>query len=108
MFNLYVLYGLPTNLCIICAKCFIQFLLFLQDSDLAEFLAETSQYISLLDIGYKSFVQALLQIDWMNRSSEVISTYKLFLQKLAYMQTLHTNIVINHLVELFKPGKFYI
>ncbi|KYN08076.1 PREDICTED: RNA polymerase I-specific transcription initiation factor RRN3 [Cyphomyrmex costatus] len=74
-----------------------------KDSNLAEFINETMQYISLLDNEHKLFVEALLQIDWTTRSSQVIFTYKLFLQNLACMQTFHTNIVINCLVELFKP-----
>ncbi|XP_018302784.1 RNA polymerase I-specific transcription initiation factor RRN3 [Mycetomoellerius zeteki] len=74
-----------------------------KDNNLAEFITEAMQYISLLDIERKLFVEALLQIDWTIRSSQVIFTYKLFLQNLACMQTFHTNIVINCLVELFKP-----
>ncbi|XP_011155853.1 RNA polymerase I-specific transcription initiation factor RRN3 [Solenopsis invicta] len=74
-----------------------------KDSDLAEFLTEARQCISLLDNKYESFVQALLQVDWTTRSSEVISIYKLFLQDLVCMQTVHINIVINRLAELFKP-----
>ncbi|KYN17466.1 RNA polymerase I-specific transcription initiation factor RRN3 [Trachymyrmex cornetzi] len=75
----------------------------IKDNNLAEFITEVMQYISLLDIERKLFVEALLQIDWTNRSSQVIFTYKLFLQNLACVQTFHTNIVINCLVELFKP-----
>lgn len=90
------------------ARYFKTFLLFLQDSDLTEFLTETRQCVSLLDTRFELFVQALLQIEWMNRSPEVISTYKFFLQDLVCMQTLHINNVINRLVELFKPGKIYI
>ncbi|XP_011858498.1 PREDICTED: RNA polymerase I-specific transcription initiation factor RRN3 [Vollenhovia emeryi] len=74
-----------------------------KDSDLTEFLTETRQCISLMDVRYESFVQVLLQIEWTNRSPEVISAYKFFLQDLVCMQTLHINIVINRLVELFKP-----
>ncbi|KAL6254420.1 hypothetical protein P5V15_014468 [Pogonomyrmex californicus] len=77
----------------------------IKDSDLTEFLTETRQCISLLDVRYESFVQALLQIEWTNRLPEVISTYKLFVQDLVCMQTLHINIVIKRLVELFKPVK---
>lgn len=78
----------------------------IKDSDLAEFLMETTQCISLLDIRYKLFVQALLQIDWLNRAPDVILNYKLFLKDLVCMQTVYTNIVINRLVELFKPTIF--
>ncbi|XP_071581207.1 RNA polymerase I-specific transcription initiation factor RRN3 isoform X1 [Temnothorax nylanderi] len=77
----------------------------IKDSDLTEFLTEARQCISLLDIRHESFVQALLQIEWTNRSPEVISTYKFFLQDLVCMQTLHIKIVINRLVELFKPAE---
>ena len=89
-------------------KCSFCFFFSYQDNNLAEFITEVMQYISLLDIERKLFVEALLQINWTNRSSQVIFTYKLFLQNLACMQTFHTNIVINCLVELFKPSKFYI
>ncbi|EGI57994.1 RNA polymerase I-specific transcription initiation factor RRN3 [Acromyrmex echinatior] len=75
----------------------------IKNNNLVEFITEVMQYIPLLDIERKLFVEALLQINWTNRSSQVIFTYKLFLQNLACMQTFHTNIVINCLVELFKP-----
>ncbi|XP_071566545.1 uncharacterized protein [Temnothorax nylanderi] len=75
----------------------------IKDSDLTEFLTEARQCISLLDIRHESFVQALLQIEWTNRSPEVISTYKFFLQDLVRMQTVHIKIVINRLIELYKP-----
>ncbi|KAL0124157.1 hypothetical protein PUN28_006173 [Cardiocondyla obscurior] len=74
-----------------------------KDSDLTEFLTETRQCISLLDIRFELFVQALLHIEWTNRSPEVVSTYKSVLQDLVCMQTLYINVVIKRLVELFKP-----
>ncbi|XP_071566547.1 uncharacterized protein [Temnothorax nylanderi] len=77
----------------------------IKDSDLTEFLTEARQCISLLDIRHESFVQALLQIEWTNRSPEVISTYKFFLQDLVRMQTVHIKIVINRLIELYKPAE---
>ena len=88
----------------------------IQDSDLAEFLSEARQCISLLDTRHELFIQILLRIQWTTKSSEVISTYKLFLQDLVCMQTLYIKTVINSLVQLFKsvednnaerkPGEF--
>lgn len=86
-----------------------------KDSDLAEFLSEARQCISLLDTKYELFIQIILRIQWTTKSPEVISTYKLFLQDLVCMQTLYIKTVINSLVQLFKsvednaehkPGEF--
>ncbi|XP_072750819.1 RNA polymerase I-specific transcription initiation factor RRN3 isoform X2 [Anoplolepis gracilipes] len=73
-----------------------------KDSDLAEFLSEARQCVSLLDAKYELFVQILLRIQWTTKSPEVISTYKLFLQDLVCMQTLYIKLVINSLTQLFK------
>ncbi|XP_029663030.1 RNA polymerase I-specific transcription initiation factor RRN3 isoform X3 [Formica exsecta] len=87
----------------------------IKDSDLAEFLSEARQCVSLLDIRYDLFVQILLRIQWTTKSPEVISAYKLFLQDLVCMQTIYIKTVINSLIQLFKsedndperkPGKF--
>ncbi|KAL6423028.1 hypothetical protein ACFW04_010482 [Cataglyphis niger] len=87
-----------------------------KDNDLAEFLFEARQCISLLDIRYDLFVQILLRIQWTTKSPEVISAYKLFLQDLVCMQTVYIKTVINSLIQLFKsvednnaeckPGEF--
>ncbi|XP_070168180.1 RNA polymerase I-specific transcription initiation factor RRN3 isoform X2 [Polyergus mexicanus] len=87
----------------------------IKDSDLAEFLSEARQCVSLLDIRYDLFVQILLRIQWTTKSLEVISAYKLFLQDLVCMQTIYIKTVINSLIQLFKsadndpehkPGEF--
>lgn len=60
----------------------------------------------MLGAKHELFVQILLKIQWTNRSPDVITTYKLFLQDLVCMQTRHIKTVINHLVQLFKPSKY--
>jgi len=62
-------------------------------------------YICHLGIEHELFVEALLQIRWIEKSSEVIYNYKLFLQDLISIQTCHIKTVIYHLVEFFKPNK---
>lgn len=61
--------------------------------------------MSLLNSTHKLFVEVLLKIKWTDKSPEVISNYKLFVEDLICMQTHHINTVIDHLVEIFKPGK---
>ncbi|XP_050453015.1 RNA polymerase I-specific transcription initiation factor RRN3-like isoform X1 [Cataglyphis hispanica] len=88
----------------------------IKDNDLAEFLSEARQCVSLLDIRYDWFIQILLRIQWTTKSSELISAYKLFLQDLVCMQTVYIKTVINSLIQLFKsvednnaerkPGEF--
>lgn len=74
-----------------------------RDNDFAEFLVEARQCVSILSAKHESFIQVLLKIQWTDRSPEVITNYKLFLQDLVCMQTHYTKTVINHLVQLFKP-----
>lgn len=80
----------------------------IQDIDLADFLTEVRQCISLLGPIHKIFVEVLLQINWIDRSPEVISAYKVFLEDLICAQVYHGKCIIDKLVELFKPGKFLI
>lgn len=85
--------------------CFFYLLRSTQDSNLAEFLADVSQYVASLSARHELFVQTLLRIDWLNRSPDVIANYKLFLQDLICVQTCYIRTVIHHLVNLLKPEK---
>lgn len=71
-----------------------------------EFLAKVRQYISLLGPIHKVFIETLLQLKWTNRSLEVTSAYKAFLEDLICMQIYYAKHVIDNLVEQFKPGMF--
>ncbi|KAG5330989.1 RRN3 factor, partial [Acromyrmex heyeri] len=53
----------------------------IKDNNLVEFITEVMQYIPLLDIERKLFVEALLQINWTNRSSQslIIITFIIIL-----------------------------
>ncbi|XP_076301490.1 RNA polymerase I-specific transcription initiation factor RRN3 homolog Tif-IA [Lasioglossum baleicum] len=75
----------------------------IKDTDLIEFLGNVRQCISLLTPVHKLFVETLLQLKWTNRSSEVASAYKTFIEDLICMQIHYAKNVIDNLVEQFKP-----
>ena len=75
----------------------------IKDADLIEFLASIRQCASLLSPVHKIFIETLLQIKWTNRSLEVISAYKAFIEDLICMQIYYAKHVIDNLVEQFKP-----
>lgn len=75
----------------------------IKDTDLIEFLVNVRQCISLLTPVHKLFVETLLQLKWTNRSSEVASAYKTFIEDLVCMQIHYAKNVIDNLVEQFKP-----
>ncbi|KAK2576891.1 hypothetical protein KPH14_005516 [Odynerus spinipes] len=76
-----------------------------KDSDLVDFLSEARQCVSLLGPVHKSFIEVLLQINWTDRSPEVISIYKSFLEDLICVQVYHGKCIIDKLVEQFKPAE---
>nr|XP_033339466.1 RNA polymerase I-specific transcription initiation factor RRN3 [Megalopta genalis] len=75
----------------------------IKDSDLIEFLTNVRHCISLLSPVHKLLVETLLQMKWTNRSSEVASAYKTFIEDLICMQIHFAKNVIDNLVEHFKP-----
>ncbi|CAK9826610.1 RNA polymerase I-specific transcription initiation factor RRN3 [Anthophora retusa] len=75
----------------------------IKDSDLIEFLSNIRQCISLLSPFHKVFVETLLQIKWTNRSLDVTSAYKAFVEDLICMQIHYAKAAIDNLVEQFKP-----
>ncbi|XP_031839526.1 RNA polymerase I-specific transcription initiation factor RRN3 homolog Tif-IA [Nomia melanderi] len=77
----------------------------IKDSDLIEFLMNVRQCISLLNPVHKLFVETLLQLKWTNRSLEVASAYKSFIEDLICMQIHYAKNVIDNLVEQFKPDE---
>ncbi|KZC07908.1 RNA polymerase I-specific transcription initiation factor RRN3, partial [Dufourea novaeangliae] len=77
----------------------------IKDVDLIEFLASVRQCISLLGPVHKLFVETLLQIKWTNRSLEVASAYKSFIEDLICTQIHYAKNVIDNLVEQFKPDE---
>lgn len=75
----------------------------IKDTDLIEFLAKVRQCISLLGPVHKALIEALLQIKWTNRSQELATAYKAFLEDLICMQVYYAKYVIDNLIEHFKP-----
>ncbi|KAF3423756.1 hypothetical protein E2986_01622 [Frieseomelitta varia] len=75
----------------------------IKDSDFIEFLSNVRQCISLLGPVHKVLVETLLQIKWTNRSLDVTSTYKIFIEDLICMQIHYAKNTIDNLVEQFKP-----
>ncbi|XP_043604914.1 RNA polymerase I-specific transcription initiation factor RRN3 [Bombus pyrosoma] len=77
----------------------------IKDTDLIEFLSNVRQCISLLGPIHKVFVETLLQIKWTNRSIDVASAYKAFIEDLICMQIHYAKNTIDNLVEQFKPDE---
>ncbi|OAD62109.1 RNA polymerase I-specific transcription initiation factor RRN3, partial [Eufriesea mexicana] len=77
----------------------------IKDADLVEFLSNVRQCISLLGPVHKVFIETLLQIKWTNRSLDVISAYKAFIEDLICMQIHYAKNVIDSLIEQFKPDE---
>ncbi|XP_060818468.1 RNA polymerase I-specific transcription initiation factor RRN3 [Bombus pascuorum] len=77
----------------------------IKDRDLIEFLSNVRQCISLLGPIHKVFVETLLQIKWTNRSIDVTSAYKAFIEDLICMQIHYAKNTIDNLVEQFKPDE---
>lgn len=75
----------------------------IKDSDLVEFLCETRQCVSLLGPPHQLFIEVLLDINWTDRSPEVISNYKIFLEDLICAQVHHGKCIIDKLVQQFNP-----
>ncbi|XP_014473820.1 PREDICTED: RNA polymerase I-specific transcription initiation factor RRN3 [Dinoponera quadriceps] len=75
----------------------------IKDSDLVNFLEEIRQYITLLDCEHKMLVQTLLEIKWTDKSPDLISTYKAFIEDLVCARVEYARTVFDHLVKLFKP-----
>ncbi|CAD1479145.1 unnamed protein product [Heterotrigona itama] len=77
----------------------------IKDADLIEFLSNVRQCMSLLGPVHKVLVETLLQIKWTNRSLEVTSAYKVFIEDLICMQIHYAKNAIDNLVEQFKPDE---
>ncbi|XP_071862578.1 RNA polymerase I-specific transcription initiation factor RRN3 homolog Tif-IA [Bombus fervidus] len=77
----------------------------IKDRDLIGFLSNVRQCISLLGPIHKVFVETLLQIKWTDRSIDVTSAYKAFIEDLICMQIHYAKNTIDNLVEQFKPDE---
>lgn len=75
----------------------------IRDSELTELLQETHSCISLLGPVHKLFVEALLTLNWTSRSLQVTTIYKGFLIDLISAHNYHTKLIIDKLVDQFKP-----
>ncbi|XP_012255326.1 RNA polymerase I-specific transcription initiation factor RRN3 isoform X2 [Athalia rosae] len=75
----------------------------MKDHELLELLTETCSCIPLLGPTHKLFVEALLTPNWTFRSVQVTDAYKGFLIDLISAHNYHTKLVIDKLVNQFKP-----
>lgn len=76
----------------------------LTDDDVSSLLQEASDCISLLNKDLKLFIEALLNIDWLSKSNDVIKDYHSFILNLAAAHNYHVKMVIDQFVKLFLPG----
>ncbi|XP_060528989.1 RNA polymerase I-specific transcription initiation factor RRN3 isoform X2 [Cylas formicarius] len=76
----------------------------LTDSDILSLLQEATQCISLLTRDLRLFVDALLSINWVEKSLEVVNEYQSFIVNLVSAHNYHTKYVVDKLVSLFLPS----
>ncbi|XP_050300204.1 RNA polymerase I-specific transcription initiation factor RRN3 [Anthonomus grandis grandis] len=76
----------------------------LLDSDLSSLINEATECISLLNQDLRLFVEALLSVNWVDRSSDVVKEYQSFIVNLLSAHNYHAKYVIDKLVGLFLPN----
>lgn len=75
----------------------------LKDNELLSLLSDVRQCVSLLDEKHGLLIEALLNITWTNRSSEVTTAFKRFIEDLTCLHVYHTKFVMDKLIKKFKP-----
>lgn len=75
------------------------------DEDISSLLAEANECISLLNQDLRLFVEAVLQIKWINYSEQVISDYQTFIFNLLSAHNYHAKLSIDSLISNFLPCK---
>lgn len=67
-------------------------------------LTDVEQCITLLNERHRLLIEALLNISWTDRRSEVTTAYKRFVEELLVAHVYHSKFVIDKLILKFKPG----
>lgn len=78
----------------------------LTDEDVSSLLKEATECISILNRNLRLFVEAILSLDWNNKSEVIVSEYQSFIINLLSAHNYHAKLVIDKLVKLFIPGEF--
>ncbi|XP_015115100.1 RNA polymerase I-specific transcription initiation factor RRN3 [Diachasma alloeum] len=73
------------------------------DDDLMDLLSEIRQCISFLGPNHKLLVEVILNVSWTTRCEEAADAYKAFLEDLVCVHIYHCKVVIEKLVNEFKP-----
>lgn len=77
----------------------------LTDEDVSSLLKEATECISILSKDLRLFVEAILSIEWSNKSEYIVTEYQSFIVNLLSAHNYHAKLVIEKLVKLFFPGK---
>ncbi|XP_066147081.1 RNA polymerase I-specific transcription initiation factor RRN3 [Euwallacea fornicatus] len=75
----------------------------LVDSDLKDLLSEATECISLLNQDLRLFIEALLEIKWIDQSDEVVKDYQDFIVNLVSAHNYHARYIFSKLIGLFIP-----
>lgn len=78
----------------------------LTEDDIRNLLLEATHCISLLGHELRLFVEAILCLQWTNRSKGVVSEYQSFLFNLLSAHNYHAKYAIDCLVQNFLPGRY--
>ncbi|XP_001602153.1 RNA polymerase I-specific transcription initiation factor RRN3 [Nasonia vitripennis] len=73
-----------------------------KDYELLELLNDLQECMSMLGPLHKLFIEVLLNINWTDRSSEIIASYKKFVEDLTCMHIYHLKLVIDKLIFQFR------
>ncbi|XP_014208369.1 RNA polymerase I-specific transcription initiation factor RRN3 [Copidosoma floridanum] len=74
----------------------------IKEYDLLEFLSSLQECVSMLGKNHKFLIEAMLKINWISRSSEVIASYKKFIEDLMCIHIYHSKLIFDNLVNQFK------
>lgn len=75
----------------------------LKDNELLSLLSDVQQCITLLNERHRLLIEALLNISWTDRSPEVTTAYKRFVEELLVAHVYHSKFVMDKLIQKFKP-----
>lgn len=78
----------------------------LDDDDVRTLLEETTHLISMFNQDLRLLVEALLSINWTNRSEHIVTEYQSFLLNLLSAHNYHAKYAIDLLVSNFIPSEF--
>lgn len=75
------------------------------DDEVSSLLKEATECISILGKDLRLFVEAVLSIEWSDKSEHVVSEYQSFIVNLLSAHNYHAKVVIDKLVKSFLTGK---